>query len=194
MLLTPLSSTELDMLEDFLMSEATPDKCMDLEALDGFFTALICSPEAVMPGEYLPVVWGQEHEDDGPVFESHAQAQQILSLLMRHWHTIASTLEAGKSPTPLLYQEETEGAQTALGADWALGFMRGLFLRKEAWQPYIDDEEYAGPLVLIIALAEALTPEQRAKMLGALPACILLLYRYWWPHRQRDSLCEQHFC
>lgn len=76
---------------------------MNLEALDGFFTALVCGPETVMSSEYLPVVWGQKREDDGPVFESPAQAQRILSLLRRHWNTIASTLNAGEPYAPLLY-------------------------------------------------------------------------------------------
>jgi Uncharacterised protein family (UPF0149) len=61
-------------------------------------------------------------------------------------------------------------------------------LRKEAWQAYLDDKEHTGTLIPIIALAkehnpkmveEKLTPEQRAKILKALPGCILMIYRYW---------------
>jgi ABC-type transporter Mla MlaB component len=100
----PLSKSELEALDVFLISGATPNACMNMEELDGFFAALICGPEMVMPSEYLPIVWGQENEEDGLVFESEAQAQQIFSLLTRHWNTIATTLDAGETYEPLLYE------------------------------------------------------------------------------------------
>lgn len=187
----PLSKSELKALDAFLISGATPNACMNMEELDGFFAALICGPEMVMPNEYLPIVWCQENEEDRLVFESEAQAQHILSLLMRHWNTIATTLDAGEPYEPLLYEYEAEGTRTAFGNDWAMGFMRGLFLRKEAWQAYLDDKEHTGTLIPIITLAkehnpkmveEKLTPEQRAKILKVLPACILMIYRYWQLH------------
>jgi uncharacterized protein len=188
----PLSKSELEALDAFLISGATSNACMNMEELDGFFAALICGPEMVMPSEYLPIVWGQENEEDGLVFESEAQAQQIFSLLMRHWNTIATTLDAGEPYEPLLYEYEVEGTRTAFGNDWAMGFMRGLLLHKEAWQTYLDDKEHTGTLMPIIALAkehnpkmveEKFTPEQRAKMLKVLPACILMIYRYWQSYR-----------
>lgn len=188
MLHTPLSQSELAALEAFLMSEATSEACMNLEELDGFFTALICGPETVLSSEYLPTVWGQEDEAAGPMFESDAQAQQMMSLLMRYRDTIAATLKAGEPYAPLLYEYKVEGTHRVSGRDWARGFMRGAFLRKEAWQLYIDDEENASPFMAIIALAEELDPEQRAKMLEVLPVCILMIYRYWRAHRTMEPM------
>ena len=34
------------------------------EEVDGFFAALICSPELAKPSEYLPEIWGGEMADD----------------------------------------------------------------------------------------------------------------------------------
>jgi uncharacterized protein len=36
---------------------------MNVEALDGFFAALIAGPETVMPSEYYPEVFGGEMSD-----------------------------------------------------------------------------------------------------------------------------------
>jgi len=30
------------------------------EEIDGFFAALICSPEIAKPSQYLPEIWGEE--------------------------------------------------------------------------------------------------------------------------------------
>jgi uncharacterized protein len=54
---TPLSNEEIHELDIFLMSDATPDECMDIVALDGFLTALAIGPELVSPSVWLPLVW-----------------------------------------------------------------------------------------------------------------------------------------
>jgi len=53
----PLTDDEFARLDSFLCKNM---KAMNLEQIDGFFTALVCGPEVVMPGEYLPYVWGNE--------------------------------------------------------------------------------------------------------------------------------------
>ena len=58
----PLTDDEFARLDSFLCKNM---KAMNLEEIDGFFTALVCGPEVVMPGEYLPYVWGNEKSLDG---------------------------------------------------------------------------------------------------------------------------------
>ncbi|HEY6269720.1 MAG TPA: UPF0149 family protein [Candidatus Acidoferrum sp.] len=58
----PLTDTELDRLGDFLKS-CKGGKAMNVEALDGFFAALIAGPETVMPSEYYSEVFGGEMSD-----------------------------------------------------------------------------------------------------------------------------------
>ena len=49
-----LTDTELDRLTDFL--EAIGSSAMNMEMLEGYFAALICGPEMVLPREYLPQI------------------------------------------------------------------------------------------------------------------------------------------
>jgi hypothetical protein len=44
---SPLSNEEIRELDAFLMSDATPDECMDIVTLDGFLSALAIGPELV---------------------------------------------------------------------------------------------------------------------------------------------------
>jgi hypothetical protein len=55
----PLTDAELDRLGDFLKS-CKGGRAMNVEALDGFFAALIAGPETVMPSEYYSEDFGGE--------------------------------------------------------------------------------------------------------------------------------------
>ena len=58
----PLSDAEYPIA---VMLERSRDKgAMNLEMLDGFFAALICSPDLVPPSEYLREIWGGGHIGD----------------------------------------------------------------------------------------------------------------------------------
>jgi uncharacterized protein len=60
----PLSDTELDLLDDFLLDRvpegiAGPESdegILDVSELDGFFTAILCGPVLIPPSQWLPVV------------------------------------------------------------------------------------------------------------------------------------------
>ena len=78
----PLSDAEFKELDDFLLSDDSPDDCMDISMLDGFFTALAVRPDLVMPSQWLPVVWGGEERNfPDPIVAGHA-----YSLLLRYYN------------------------------------------------------------------------------------------------------------
>jgi uncharacterized protein len=150
----PLTDAEFDRLSEIL--EHFDNKhSMNLEQLDGFLAALICGPELVPPSKYLPTICG-----DRTVFEDTSSAQEFLSLIMRHWNTIADTLNSGEVYLPLLLEDENGNTPAN---DWANGFLRGMAFGKEDWALLLDDEDYGGSLVAIFALANEnnLDPEMR---------------------------------
>jgi uncharacterized protein len=55
----PPSDQEITELDEFLMSDATPDECMDIVTLDGFLTALMIGPGLVPPSVWLEAIWGK---------------------------------------------------------------------------------------------------------------------------------------
>jgi len=150
----PLTDAEFDRLSEIL--ERFDNKhSMNLEQLDGFLAALICGPELVPPSKYLPTIWG-----DRTVFEDTSSAQEFLSLIMRHWNTIADTLNSGDVYLPLLLEDENGNTPAN---DWANGFLRGMEFGKEDWALLLEDEDHGGSLVAIFALANEnnLDPEMR---------------------------------
>ena len=125
----PLNDVERDRMNAILARFHSEDGIHNAEEVDGFFAALICSPEIAKPNEYLAEIWGET--TDAEAFAGEQEFQEFLRLLMRHWNSIGRKLEEDDVFTPLLFQDE-EG--TVYGNDWARGFMRGLGFHHAAWE------------------------------------------------------------
>ena len=65
----PLTNEEFDKVGEVL-KRFGDKRAMNLETLDGFFAALICGPENVLPSEYLPEIWGGDMVNE-PVLETN---------------------------------------------------------------------------------------------------------------------------
>jgi uncharacterized protein len=195
-LAAPLSDEELDELDQFLLSEATCDETMLLDTLDGYLTAIVIGPTTIPPSQWLPGVWGST-EDDGPRYESAEQAQRILELVMRHMNGIIWTLQHDPEAfDPLLSSMTYEGdpREYVDGEMWSHGFMCGIDLCREDWQPLIDDpsaKEALHPIYLLgadelTAAEEELTlrPAQREELTGQIAGSVSAMYRFWLPRRK----------
>ena len=186
---------------------------MDLEMLDGFLTATVSGPELIQPSEWLPVVWSDSQRSVSPVFANNEQAERILSLLLRLQNSIARTLS--ESPTrfkPLLYRAE-EGLKGRPGAGeagrreesappeasaWSEGFMTGVLLREEAWEPVYETEATRDWMLPIEALAygdhdpEYLdwvdSEEKRQGLIDELPIAAVLVHRFWQERRSGEGV------
>ncbi|MGI9486277.1 MAG: UPF0149 family protein [Geminicoccaceae bacterium] len=176
-----LNDDEVDWLHRFLHSSQAPDTAMELEEIDGFFTALIAGPVLIMPSTYLPVLWGGDGE--GPVYDSLDRAEHVSALLMRHWNTIACRLNQNYPCWPLMAQDEA----WPYGRLWAQGFARGVALCSQAWEPLFNDEKDSILVAPIIALEQddlgvveqPLDDEGRAKMVGAAIVALSGIHHYW---------------
>jgi uncharacterized protein len=81
-----LGEAELDRFAQFL-ADAGPT-AMNLEQMDGYFAALVCAPNRLQMSKALPALWGEDF-----AFSGTREATEILGLAMRHWNTIATSLE-----------------------------------------------------------------------------------------------------
>ncbi len=174
---TPLDDQELDDLSSFL--ESIPD-AMSIEMMDGFFAALVCSPDLIMPSSYFKYVWGDDHE-----FETIEEAQKYASLVLRHWNSISEQLRENEFFDPVMIQTENHST----GSEWAIGFMTGMQLGGEEWNDYLDDDDQAGVFVPILMLAhendpdpemrpEPIDDEKRETLLAGIAVGVPMMYKY----------------
>ncbi len=162
-------------------SPQVPDGTMSLEMLDGFFTALVIGPELVMPSEYLPWIWGDDDEE--PDWDSPEQAEYVFDLLTKHWNAIAERRLQNAEHRPII---DTFGVAMP-GEEWADGFVAGMEMPGDAWDPMVDDRQASEIILPILALCgdipeevqEKLTDETRAAILEHLPVMVQMIAAYW---------------
>ena len=189
----PASPVDLEALDQFLMSDASPEDCMQLSDLDGFLTGIAIGPELVMPSEWLPAIWG----GDEPVFESMEQAQTVIGTIMGRYNEILRELDTDPEGYEPVFWEGPDGE--VIAADWAEGFVDAIRLRPEAWRPLLEDREALILLMPILALcgdAEGgspleLDPEEDADLLAQapelIPACVAGIDGFWKERRGRPK-------
>jgi len=186
----PLTEAELDHLGHFLKNYKG-GKAMNLEELDGFFSALIAGPEIVMPSEYMPELFGSETPETH-AFSTLSEANEILELLMRHWNDIAGKLSKGAVYLPLLLLDEN-GVER--GNDWARGFIRGTRMRHDGWAELLADDDHGGCMIPMLMLyhehnedpsmrPKPIGPEQREKVIDSMAAGLVEAYVYFRQYGQ----------
>jgi uncharacterized protein len=195
----PLSDKEFNELDQFLLSDRSPEDSMAMDSLHGFFSAIAVGPEPITPTEWLPYIWG---EDDQPKFKNSKEEQRILYLITRFMNEILTTLEvAPKDFEPLFCEIKENGKHLIDGEAWAWGFWTGIQLRPEAWQ-VLEDSEQASLLRPIYLLgAEEIEEEeivlvesaQKRHLLAIeVEANLPLIHRFWLPRRKSGVETVKH--
>lgn len=192
----PLTDAEIDELDAFLLSDVVSDEAMVFEAVDGYLTAIVIGPKLVPPSRWLAGIWGPT-EEDAPKFQTMAQAQRMIELLTRHMNGIAGQMMAepdGFEPMCALAQYPDDPHEYEDGEMWAMGFMEGVALSEDDWQPLLADPAglaFLRPIRLLglseLSADEKLlseTPEQREALSKEIPASVAAIHRFWLPYRE----------
>jgi len=192
---TPLSTEELLELDSFLISDATSEETMALNALDGYLTAFAIGPSNLHMNQWYPGIWGGR-EEDAPAFETLDDAQWIMELIMRHFNSIIWSIQGDPDthePCFGHFYAESDSREYVDGEMWAYGFMQGLAICREDWQPLFDDPDgpaWLNSIRLLVGddLSEeemvlVRTPSQRERLTLQIPAAIAAIFRFWLPYR-----------
>ncbi|MGE8504070.1 MAG: UPF0149 family protein [Pseudomonas sp.] len=181
---TPLTPEELDFLDAALLDHGSDDSVLGISELDGFFTALVSGPEAIMPSTWLPELWGGVP----PTFASFDEEQAVLSLLLRHMNDIASLLMTQPEHfTALFYENEHQGKPVTVIEDWCFGYMRGVDLGQWPQLP----EPQASHLEAIALHGreehfdklDGLSLEQHQALVDGIEPAAIALHAYWLAQR-----------
>jgi len=197
-----LSEAEEDELNGFL-GRVQGGIIPNIEALDGFFAAIACCPDMILPNEYLPVIQSSTTEDDTLVFESMDEAQHVVALISRFHNDVTRILgDEDEIYIPFLREAVDEVSHAE---DWAKGFMAGTKLRSEIWSGLIHDEDKNGLILPILILAHENDPdpkycllekqmdtEQRQGVITMAAAAVMRMYDYFREDRTPDWFTEAY--
>lgn len=190
----PLSDQEFEELEAFLMSDATGDESMDISTLDGFLTAIVSGPNLIKPSVWLPLVWGQAH----PKWQSPAEAEHFMSMVMRQMNTIIDVLMNDPEDfEPVVFTREFEGKTIHIIDEWCAGYVMGMNLDEAGWKPLLDSPDHHHLLATILIYGTEVGFEQREtdpsineqhdQFVADLNLGIRGIYQYWAEARRAGA-------
>ena len=154
-----LDDAQIARLSDLLEQRAVPFRGFNLEALDGFLSALVVAPSPVPAQEWQPLVWGGKP----PRWNSEAEAAEVQTLLQGHWNMCAARARHGEGDLPdhlmplMWLPEDPEQDDEALaedeldvGREWALGFFEGVALREAGWDQWLDAHDWIDEIFALL--------------------------------------------
>ncbi|MDP3226821.1 MAG: UPF0149 family protein [Acidovorax sp.] len=200
-MMVPLSAEELLELHQFLL-DLDVEESMTMDMLDGFLHALAIGPETVMPGQWLPKVWGPGSGGMPPT-DDVEQANHLLGLVMRYFNGIIFGFEQRPpvvEPCWSTVQYDAPG-KFEDAEMWAFGFSEGVKLSQAAWQPLLTDPQSARwyrPIGLLSdddfspdQAALTRTPEQRQALAREIKNGLLQIHAFWLPLRHAVAERQQ---
>jgi uncharacterized protein len=148
----PSIPRHLKLLEKQLAGLPDESEPMLISELDGFLAGILVCPDLIMPGEWLPIVWGGGGEDAAPVFENTRQVEKLVNLVMEHYNATADDLHHGRYAP--VFDVDTRHDEI-LWELWIGGFETAMQLSPDSWAAIIDgDEDTQVALAGLITLLE----------------------------------------
>jgi uncharacterized protein len=188
----PLSEKEFNELDQFLLSDRSPEDAMTMDTLHGFLTAIAIGPETIMPAEWLPKIWGESGE--APKWKNPKEADRVLELIMRFMNEVLVTFEVAPKEFEPLFCELEHGESTVMDAEaWCWGFWEGMELRPGSWDPIWSSDlaPLMRPIYLLGAdeieeaeLVEVDDPVKGHKLALEIEANLPAIHRFWVPLRK----------
>ena len=192
---------QLERLAALLEQRAVPFKGFNLEALDGYLSALVLSPEPIAAEEWQPPIWGAPprwEEGERAGIDALLDDQRHLALQRACFEgddlpdDLAPLLWLPDDPDALADDGDEDDGELDVGRDWAFGFFRGVELRAQAWERWLDAHDWIDEIFQLLdqlASGEVLDPDptqpataisyrQRLDIIAALPGMLADLQRH----------------
>jgi uncharacterized protein len=155
---------------------------LTLSQVDGLVAGVIVCPELILPGEWLPLIWGGDG-DAGAVFDNIQQVQHLTAMLLEHYNAVSDALRPQGRYEPIFDVGTRTG--DVLWETWIASFETAMKLRPRSWGEILDcdDNEAVTAISGLIALAamslgESILSSQAQESLAAgAPDFILHLVR-----------------
>ncbi|HRD33543.1 MAG TPA: UPF0149 family protein [Rhodocyclaceae bacterium] len=131
-----LDEDDFDALEELLISDVVPEDCMNLEALDGYLAAVVCSPVVIPMATWMPHVWTAHA--DSVSFAAGSRMQKVIRLVIGYHNELATTAGLAEGWQPFCYAgQETD--DIPLASEWIEGFELGVEQWPLDWAAQVGD-------------------------------------------------------
>jgi len=158
-------------LKKFLSLSAVPEMTLSYHELRGYLYGIAITPDVIEPGEWMPLVSG----DEPPAYENEEQARELTSALL----TVLNKHIAAFNEQRLFMPFEIESSHDEDFeniVDWTSGLEEALSLRPEFWDEYegLSDDEHDLLMNSLVVVEGIVYPEDAVDMFDHLPRSELL--------------------
>ena len=126
---------DLEKLDEYLSSERSPENSMSVSDLDGFITGTVCSPDLILPSEWMSKVWGT----NSPAVEDVDDHAEATKAIIERYNEIAVMLNDEPSVIEPVFWQAPEGHTIAM--DWCEGVMDAFHMRMDDWADLLETED-----------------------------------------------------
>ncbi len=168
----PITAKQKKLLVRLLALSPNPREAFDYDELTGYLFGIAITPDIILPSEWIGPIFGEE----GPVYRTPAQMQEMLGCLMQVYAAFIDASHAGTLHFPFNIMALKPAEYDAVFS-WVSGLSVALSLRPEIWE--LDDspelpEDMAYALMSSLMIIDGLLdPEISAAYFDTLPADIL---------------------
>lgn len=189
-----LSEAEFDELDHFLLYDVDTEEVMVMDMVDGFMHAIAIGPTTIHPNQWLPKIWGTK--EIMPPMGSIEELNHMLGLVMRHFNSIIAGLDDDPREIRPCWSTMTYDGDERVYDDaegWSYGFVQGMRLCWEGWQPLLSTPQGKSWFRPIALLGEdnhsvdqdelTRTPAMRSALAQQIPQAVLDMHAHWLPVR-----------
>jgi len=124
----PENDDVLATLDFYLMRYGHDDSILDVSELDGFFAALGCAPDTIMPSRWMPAIWGDTEQ--APEWQDKQEIDDFTRAAFALYNQVMQDMNNGDYEA-LFLEREAKGRTHTIVDEWCEGFLRGFKL----WGP-----------------------------------------------------------
>jgi uncharacterized protein len=136
----------LDQLDDWLRTLAPPSRVDGMSMLDGYLTAIIIGPCSIPPEEWFVDLLGER----GRIATAAGKTLVAITAIAARFNTISEGLSIAPQKHAPIFERTDDGM--VLPQPWCMGFLTGMRLRQQKWNPLLDLSRTDHGLMLPILL------------------------------------------
>lgn len=188
----PLTDDELDELQSALDSFQSEDSVRDISELDGFFTALISSPEILPFSVWYNALWGNPKEL--PKWKDEKAFDRFVNLLVQHMGNLELVItEHTAEFAPIFNEVLDDDNEDADGMpslqEWCYGYRR----LADSWPEMPEAQDLMLKVILLQSLGDEAYEEGEVPEIDVFTAADMVtlssvqLHEYWAEKRPTNT-------
>ncbi|MFA5718731.1 MAG: UPF0149 family protein [Desulfobulbaceae bacterium] len=164
-----ISKKDEKILRKMLRMATEPEEAFTYDELRGFLFGLAMTPDVLMPGEWLPVVFGEEMI----TIDSEEEGQRLFDSLIAVVNNLTDRFQNGTLTFPFAQDYPAGEGDIQAVLEWAYGLNEALALREHCWlesrpQSLPDDlteDEYEQELLTALSVIQGFVDPDEADAL-----------------------------